>query len=126
MAKLASLQDLTRIREEIRRTLHLQTYAGTTIRIGMGTCGIAAGARETLETLQTLLNRCRMEVTLSTVGCIGLCSKEPLVEIQQGGKASILYANMEPQMVERLVEEHLLRGRPVREWVICRMPLRGE
>lgn len=48
--------------------------------------------------------------------------KEPLVDIQQAGKSHVLYANIQPDMVSRLIEQHLVKGEPVKEWVVCRIP----
>ncbi len=56
-----------------------------------------------------------------SVGCIGMCAKEPLIDIQQAGKSHVLYANVHPEMVPRLIEQHLVKGEPVKEWVVCRM-----
>ncbi len=121
MEKLGSVQDLTRVREAIQREQKLATETGTVIRIGMGTCGIAAGARETMNAITEELARRQIDAAVGTVGCIGMCAKEPLVDIQQAGKSHILYGNVNPEMVGRLIEEHLVKGKPVKEWVICRM-----
>ncbi len=121
MARLNSLQELTRLREDIKDRSRQTRDTGTVISIGMGTCGIAAGARETAEALERALAAHKIEATLRPVGCIGICVKEPLVEIQQGGGSRILYANVQPEMVTRLVEQHVLRGEPVREWIVCRL-----
>jgi NADP-reducing hydrogenase subunit HndB len=110
MAKLRSLQDLMRVREDVKRSIKTRLDTGTAIFVGTGTCGTAAGARETIQ------------ATDSTVGCIGMCAKEPLVDIQQAGMSHVLYANIQPDMVPRLIESHLVKGEPVKEWVICRMP----
>jgi hypothetical protein len=72
---------------------------GTVITVGMGTCGIAAGARETLQAIQSELDRRQIDAMLVTTGCIGVCVSEPLVDIQQAGGARILYANVQPDMV---------------------------
>lgn len=122
MPKLETLQDLTRVREEARRSIKVRTETGATILVGMGTCGIAAGARDTLAAIQRELNRRQINAHVATVGCIGMCIKEPLVDIIQAGKAHIFYGNVRPEMVSRLIEEHLVRGQPVSEWVICRTP----
>lgn len=122
MPKLMSLQDLTRVREEVRQTIRSTQSCGTAIYVGTGTCGIAAGARETLQAVQDELARHQIQAYVGTVGCIGMCAKEPLIDIQQGGTSHVLYANIQPEMVARLVEQHLIRGEPVNEWVICRMP----
>ncbi len=121
MPKLKSLQELTHVREEAKRAIRMRLDTGTSILIGMGTCGIAAGARETLTAIQQELARRQIEAHVGAVGCIGMCAKEPLIDIQQGGKSHVLYANVTPEMVPRIIEQHLLKGQPVREWVICRM-----
>ncbi len=121
MHKLNSLQDLSRFREEQKRALKALRDTGTRISIGMGTCGIAAGARETLEALRAGMARRQIDAEIASVGCIGMCAKEPLVDIQQAGGSHVLYANVQPDMVGRLIDEHILRGQPVKEWVICRM-----
>jgi (2Fe-2S) ferredoxin len=88
----------------------------------MGTCGIAAGARETLQAIRAELAKRQIDAEVVTAGCIGVCIKEPLVDIQQAGRSRIAYANVQPDMVARLIEEHVIKGQPVREWVIGRMP----
>ena len=122
MAKLKNLQELTRIREQVKRAVKLRQETGTTICVGMGTCGIAAGARETMRAIEEELNKQQIESHLAGVGCIGMCSREPLVDIQQAGKSRVLYGNVKPEMVPRLIAEHLVKGEPVTEWVICRIP----
>jgi (2Fe-2S) ferredoxin len=121
MPKLGSLQELTRARESAKASLATRARTGTIIRVGMGTCGIAAGARETWNALEQELARAGISAYIGSVGCIGMCAREPLVEIQQAGRARILYGNVNADMVPRLVQEHLIKGEPVKEWVICRL-----
>jgi NADP-reducing hydrogenase subunit HndB len=121
MPKIGSLQELTRVREGAREGLSRRENTGTVIRIGMGTCGIAAGARETWTALEAALAKAGIEAYIGAVGCIGMCVKEPLVEIQQAGRSRILYGNITAEMAGRLVQEHLVKGEPVKEWVVCRM-----
>jgi len=121
MDKLSSLQELSRFREVQKRAAQARRDTGTRISVGMGTCGIAAGARETMEAIRAEIGRRQIDADITSVGCIGMCAKEPLVDIQQAGGTHVLYANVLPEMVGRLIEEHLLRGQPVKEWVICRM-----
>lgn len=121
MPKLGSLQDLTRVREQARGDALRRERTGTVIAIGMGTCGIAAGARETWEALEAELSKRGIVAHLTTVGCLGVCAREPLVEIRQAGVSRVLYGNIMADMVPRLVDEHLIHGRAVREWVVGRM-----
>jgi NADH-quinone oxidoreductase subunit F len=120
MPKLNALLDLTRLREATLERLARRERDGTVIAVGMGTCGIAAGARETFKALQQELSRRGLKAELCSVGCIGICAQEPLVEIRQGG-VSVLYGNISADMAARLVEEHVAHSRPVPEWVVGRM-----
>ena len=122
MPKLKSLQDLTRVRREAKAAMRLRVETGTSIYVGMGTCGIAAGAREVMQAIEAELAAHKIEAHLGAVGCIGMCVNEPLIDIQQAGGPHILYAKVQPDMVPRLIEQHLVKGQPVKEWVICRMP----
>ena len=122
MPQLKSLEELQQLREEIKQTERARRETSTVITIGMGTCGIAAGARETLQAIEEELAKRQLEATVVTAGCIGVCVREPLVDIQQAGQSRIVYANVQPVMVPRLIEEHVIKGQPVKEWVVGRMP----
>jgi NADP-reducing hydrogenase subunit HndB len=121
MPKIKSLEDLKKIREDAQKDLKVRRETGTRIIVGMGTCGIAAGARETMRAILDELQRLEIEANVETVGCVGQCVKEPLVDIEQAGKPRITYGNVTPDMVPRLLEEHLKNGRVVEEWVVGRV-----
>jgi NADP-reducing hydrogenase subunit HndB len=125
MPKLKSLQDLERLRDKAQQELRVRQKTSTKITVGMGTCGIAAGARETMHAILEELDERGIEAHVATVGCIGMCFKEPLVDIEQAGKPRITYGNIHPDMVSRLLEEHLVNGRVVEEWVFGRVPTEG-
>ena len=118
---MKNAQELQALRDQKRKAAKVTAATCTQIFVGMGTCGIAAGARETLGAIKDELARRHIEAVVTPVGCIGICVKEPLVDIQQAGGSHVLYANVQPDMVGRLIEEHVLRGQPVKEWVVCRM-----
>ncbi len=121
MAKLKSLEDLKRVREEAQQNIKTRTETGTTIVVGMGTCGIAAGAREVMHAITDELEKRGIEAHVKTVGCIGQCVKEPLVDIEQAGMPRVTYVNVKPNMIPRLIEEHLVNGRIVPEWAMGRL-----
>ncbi len=121
MPKLKSLDDLKRVRDEAQQALKTRLDTGTTIIVGMGTCGIAAGARDTMHAILAELAARNIDAHVTTVGCIGQCVKEPLVDIEQAGQPRITYANVKPEMVPQLIEEHLINNRPVEEWVVGRL-----
>lgn len=115
--RIKGLDDLRRIKEEAQKTMRVRQDTGTKIIVGMGTCGIAAGAREVMKAILGELERNGIEANVSTVGCIGMCSQEPLVDIEQGGRR-ITYGKVTVEMVPTIIAEHLLKGRVVAEWVV--------
>lgn len=122
MPKLKTIEDLKKLRDEAQRDIKVRLETGTKITVGMGTCGIAAGARETMHAILQELEKREIEAHVTTVGCIGMCIKEPLVDIEQAGNPRITYGNVKPDMVPKLIEEHLINGHVVDEWVIGRLP----
>ena len=124
MAKLKNIEELKKIREEAQRELAIRRKTGTRIIIGLGTCGIAAGAREVLQAFLKELGDRKIEAHLETVGCVGMCAREPLVDIEQAGRSRVRYGNIGPENVARLVDEHLIHGRVVREWAVGRLDTR--
>ena len=122
MPRLKSLEDLRKLREQVQGEITTRVETGTTIIIGMGTCGIAAGARETMHAIIEELHKRDIEAHIKTVGCIGMCAREPLVDIEQAGQPRVTYGNVTADRVPRLLEEHLVNGRVVQEWVVGRLP----
>ena len=122
MPKLKTLDDLKRVREEAQQSMKVRLDTGTTIIVGMGTCGIAAGARDTMHAILEELAKRQIDAHVTTVGCIGMCVKEPLVDIEQAGKPRVTYGNVKPDMVPTLIEEHLIKGNVVEQWVVGRLP----
>ncbi len=120
MPVLKSLEELQALRERVQREMKARSSASTVITVGMGTCGISAGAREVMRAILAELERLKIDAHVTTTGCIGMCSKEPLVDIQQGNEPRVTYGNVTPAMVPRLIEEHLVRGNVVSEWVVGR------
>jgi NADP-reducing hydrogenase subunit HndB len=121
MPKLRSAAELSALRDQKRRAAQVAQATGTFIYVGMGTCGIAAGARETLAAIKQELARLRISATVSAVGCIGICVKEPLVDIQLAGQPRVTYANITAERVPRLIDQHLVQGKPVKEWAVGRL-----
>ncbi len=126
MPRLNNLEELQELRTRLQRDIKARTATNTTITLGMGTCGISAGAREVMQAILAELDARGIEAHITTVGCIGMCSKEPLVDIQQGDEPRITYGNVNPKMAPRLIEEHLVQGGVVEEWVVGRIAMGQE
>jgi len=88
------------------------------VKVGLASCGIAAGGRKVYEALQGQLESKGLDIELTQTGCIGMCYNEPLIEISAPGKGSTFYGKVEPEQVERIVTEHLVGGEPVAELAI--------
>jgi len=122
MPRIMTIDDFKKLRGDARREIRVRSQTGTKIIIGMGTCSIAAGARETMRAILEELNKRHIDAHVTTVGCIGMCAFEPLVDVEQAGGSRITYGNIHPENVPRLIEEHLIQGRVVDDWVVARLP----
>ena len=115
MSKL-TLDDLRKLRESKQQALALRETEGKDIQviIGMGTCGIAAGARPVLAAFIDEINKRGLKnVTVTQTGCIGVCRLEPIVEVFEPGKEKVTYVKMDADKVAKIVTEHLVNHRPV-------------
>ena len=121
MPKITSLEELRQIRDQAQQDMQVRLATGTTITVGMGTCGIAAGARETMHAILDELQKQDIDAHVVTVGCIGLCASEPLVDIEQAGQGRISYGNITADRVPHLIESHLKKNQVVREWIVGRV-----
>jgi NADP-reducing hydrogenase subunit HndB len=119
MPRITSLQDLHKLRAELRDEVAQRYDVGTTLVVGMGTCGIAAGARETLRALSEELARCGLDAHLTIGGCIGQCAYEPLVTVHRADAPPVMYGNVTADKVPELVEKHLVQGQVIQEWVVA-------
>jgi NADH-quinone oxidoreductase subunit F len=87
------------------------------IVVGLGTCGIAAGAEHTHRALCQRIAAAKLPHEVVKTGCLGMCYREPLVEIRDGA-TSVHYGGVSVDKVERLVAEHVIGGRVIDEWVV--------
>jgi NADH:ubiquinone oxidoreductase subunit F (NADH-binding)/(2Fe-2S) ferredoxin len=117
MPRLETAADLERVRREIRENIEMRQQTEPLITVGMGTCGLTAGAGKVMEAIRDGLSQRGLDVRVKAVGCIGVCSREPLVDIQRPGEPHVTYADVRPDRVSRLIDEHLLGGRVVEEWM---------
>lgn len=118
---MKTIQELEEIRKKALHTVNLRKDRkdGTRIVVGMATCGIAAGARPVLLAMMNEVGKRNLpDVTVSQTGCIGVCRLEPIVEVYRPGEDKVTYVKVDPDMVPRIVAEHVVNGNPVREFTI--------
>lgn len=116
-----NLEDLDKISERVRRTTLLREGAGRAkITVHMGTCGIAAGAREIMNALLAEIEeRDIKDVILTTSGCAGLCSKEPMATVELKGEAPVKYIELTPERIRKIFSEHVLDSKIVKEYALA-------
>ena len=118
---MKSIAELEAIRQKTLERVAYRKEADNDIRVvvGMATCGIAAGARPVmLAFMDEIKKRGLTNVTVSQTGCIGMCRLEPMVDVIVPGKDKVTYVKLNPDMVPRIVTEHLVNGNPVTEYTI--------
>jgi len=120
MPQLKTLDELKQLRQQLQKDVQTRTETATTVTVGMGTCGIAAGAREVMRAMLDTLAARGVDAHVTTVGCIGMCSKEPLVDVKRGDDPKITYGNVTVARVPRIIDEHLGKGQVIEEWVVAR------
>ena len=99
-------------REAVSQWEALQNRSKPRILIGMGTCGIAAGAEDILETLNQELDKNDVQGDVIPVGCIGLCYAEPLIEVIKPDMPSVFYGNLTPNLMSEIVRDYLVADNP--------------
>ena len=94
------------------------------IRIGMASCSIAAGARDTFHAVEYLIANENLpgvsadEIRISSTGCVGLCALEPIVQVQIADQPLVTYGKVTPEVAQRILQEHIGKGLVVQENVV--------
>jgi len=124
MAKL-TLDDLRKKRAEAQKSIYLREgeFRGK-ITVHMGTCGIAAGARAIVAAfLEELGKRGMNDIMVTTSGCAGLCSKEPMATVEMLNSPPVKYGELTPDKARKIFKEHIVGGTAVAE---CALGLGSE
>ena len=118
---MKSLAELQAIRNRMIEQVNMRKDDNIDTRgvVGMATCGIAAGARPVmLGFIEELKKRGIDNVTVAQTGCVGMCRLEPMVDVYVKGQEKVTYVHMTPEKVARVVNDHIVNGRPVEEYTI--------
>ena len=118
---MKSLEELKAIREKMQKQVGMREGNDDNIRVvvGMATCGIAAGARPVLTAfLEEVDKRGLKNVTVTQTGCIGVCRLEPIAEVYVPGEEKVTYVKLKPDMVAKIVADHLVNKQVVTDYTI--------
>ncbi|WP_418790026.1 (2Fe-2S) ferredoxin domain-containing protein [Phosphitispora sp. TUW77] len=118
---IKSAEDLKRLKEEVKALTSIRGGQGVEIIVRMGTCGIAAGAREVTSAILEELNKHNLaDIRLTQTGCTGKCEKEVLVDVVRPGEKIITYGKVKPQDITRIVSSHIINGQIVEDLVVAK------
>lgn len=114
-------EDLDGIAAKIKRTMLLREGScRVKVIVHMGTCGIAAGARNVMKALTEEIEKSdAKDVLLSISSCAGLCSREPMVTIEEKDKPAVKYVDLTAEKAKKVFSEHVLGGKIVKEYVLA-------
>ena len=115
-----TLEELKKMRASSKKDMSLREgkFNGK-LTVHLGTCGIAAGAREIMDAfLEGFDKRDIDDIMFTTTGCAGLCSKEPMITVEIGDSAPVKYGKLTPAGAVRILEKHIIGGEVVEELAI--------
>jgi len=119
--KVKTLEDLKKLREEALEKRRVKSASGQVqIVVGMGTVGIAAGARDTLKAIMQYIETENLnDVIVRQTGNIGLDSLEPVVQVIVGENAPVTYGKVTPDAARRIMKEHVAGGQVVKDYAVA-------
>ena len=118
MTRIKSLTDLRKIKEEVQSKNRLRSNLDypehlVQIKVGMATCGIASGARETMKYLIDELEQQAIDAVVTKTGCLGYCYAEPTIEITLPGKEPVVFGYVDKEKVLEIIDVYIKRGETV-------------
>ena len=91
---------------------------GEYIKVGMSTCGLAAGAQEVYDALMEGVKLHDLKVRISKCGCLGMCHAEPLVEVAVEGLPAVIYGKVSKDVASRIIDEHICSKRLLNDHIL--------
>jgi NADP-reducing hydrogenase subunit HndB len=120
MPKL-KIEDLDEIVAKRKKAMSLREGAGRIkVTVHMGTCGISAGARAIMaEIMRCVEESGAGDILVTTSGCAGLCSHEPMITVEAVGQAPVKYVDLTPEKVREIFEYHIMQGTVVAAYALA-------
>ncbi len=114
-------EDLEKIREKMAQTMSLRDgEARAKITVHMGTCGIAAGARKIMSTVLGLVEEeGTKDIVVTTSGCAGLCSREPMMTVELKGNAPVKYVDLDEEKTKKIFSDHVIASKVVQDYALA-------
>ena len=118
MTKIKTLADLKRMRSSLQNDIDLRQQSENPesvvqVKVGMGTCGIVSGAKETISFFNEALRKRSVPAVITQTGCMGYCHSEPTVEITLPGKEPVVFGNVNTEKADEIIEKYIKKGQLV-------------
>ena len=115
MEKIKSLADLKKKREELQSKIDLREGGENVenlvqVKVAMATCGIASGAKQTMEAIIDECNKQNVKAVVTQTGCMGYCYAEPTVEVKKPGQDPIVFGHVDTKKGQELVTKYIMQG----------------
>lgn len=116
MTKIKSVADLRKLKEEVQSKIKLRENSDhpdqlVQVKVGMATCGIASGAKETMKYFVEELEQQAIDAVVTQTGCMGYCYAEPTVEITLPGRDPVVFGYVNKNKAEEIIDVYIKRGK---------------
>ena len=120
MPAIKSLEELKRVREDALAKKQMKSAPGNIqVIVAMGTCGIAAGARDTMKSVLNYIEAERLSgVTVTQTGCMGMCEQEPIMQVVVGASTKVTYGKVNTEVAAQIMKQHVQGGAPLKDHVL--------
>lgn len=120
MPTINSIEDLKRLREEAQKIKEMRDQTGKTqIVVGMGTIGIAAGARETLKAILNFIEENNLpDIILRQTGNLGLSGMDPVVKVTLPNQEEVIYGKVTAEIARKIMQDHVVSGNVLAEYLV--------
>ena len=118
MNKITSLADLKRIKDQVHSKIRIRENSDAAdtlvqIKVGMATCGIASGAKETMSFFIEETERQAIDAVVTQTGCMGYCYAEPTVEVTLPGKEPAVFGFVNKAKAREILDRYIIKGEMV-------------
>lgn len=115
MNKIKSLDDLRKVKQSVEAGMNIREKSdapekAVQIRVAMATCGIASGARETMNALLEKINKDNIQAVVTQGGCMGYCYAEPTIEVKVPGKDPVVFGNVDAKKAVEILDKYVKNG----------------
>lgn len=115
MNKITSLADLKKMKDQVQNRLKMRENSDAVetlvqIKVGMATCGIASGAKDTMNFFVEETSHQAIDAVVTQTGCMGFCYAEPTVEVTLPGKEPVVFGHVDKAKAREIIDRYIIQG----------------